>query len=581
MTTRTTAAATAMERELDWLLDETLGEARAGALDARRAAAVARQRARSQWRAAAIALLAIGVALGVAWLQGREDAEGARDGAATVQQPAAAPWHECGGPAELDAVPADVTALRCASFDDDACARLARFTKLERLDLSAMRVDERGIAYPPRLTDAGVRALAPLAGLRWVSLAQCADMKGDGLQALEALPRLEHLDLTYSGVGTRAVQRLERMPALRTLVLSHCLNFHGSALAAVARIPGLRRLELQGCATLAAADAMHLARLREVRHLDLRDCQGRFRGQTLAGFDELMANDGPEPAAPGEPAAPPPPREPDPVQDGIGITDAVVVALAALPLETFLLGGSESLTDAIGPALAKMTTLRALDLSNLPKTTSALLASVPAGIVELGREDNWHLPGDALRGLPALPDLRVLGVRGIVLREAELTALLAGRSLHELRLGGLVSRGKDVAVFMANRVSVDAAAGAAVASQRSLRRLGVRDAVMEPAFFRALSLLPELAELRLERCHTLTSEHLRAIGACRSLRTLDLTACVGVDTAALRELRELPLRSLDLRGTRCEPAAVRELAAQHWPGCVVTLADGQRFTAPR
>jgi hypothetical protein len=144
-----------------------------------------------------------------------------------------------------------------------------------------------------------VRELGAMKSLRWLCLARCEAMKGDGLQALEALPQLEHLDLTYSGVQTAAIERLPRLPSVRSLVLSHNLHFHGHALAAVANMPGLRRLELQGCATLAAKDVLPLVKLKELRHLDLRDCQGRFRGQTMQiDLPRLKDADEPEPGDP-------------------------------------------------------------------------------------------------------------------------------------------------------------------------------------------------------------------------------------------------------------------------------------------
>ncbi|MFY9341106.1 MAG: hypothetical protein WAT39_01365, partial [Planctomycetota bacterium] len=238
------------------------------------------------WLAAAIAVLAAGAATTVAVLQ-RGEAGGVGDGsAAPVQEPAAEPvWHECHGPAAIADVPADVTALRCFDFDDAACVRLAAFTKLEHLDLSGMDVDARGVSRAPQITDAGVRSLASLTALRSLSLASCHEMKGEGLAVLEAMPHLEHLDLTYSGVESPAIERLPRLPSLRTLVLSHCMNFHGRSLEAVANIPGLRRLELRACTTLSAKDVLHLAKLKELRHLDLRDCQGRFRGQRASGPD--------------------------------------------------------------------------------------------------------------------------------------------------------------------------------------------------------------------------------------------------------------------------------------------------------
>jgi len=41
-----------------------------------------------------------------------------------------------------------VIALKCFDFDDAACAQLARFTKLERLDLSGCDVNDKGYSVP-------------------------------------------------------------------------------------------------------------------------------------------------------------------------------------------------------------------------------------------------------------------------------------------------------------------------------------------------------------------------------------------------------------------------------------------------
>src|SRR5262249_49502563 len=153
---------------------------------------------------------------------------------APAQQPAGPAWRECHGAGALDQMPADVTALRCFDFDDAACARLARLPQLEHLDLSGIDVNDAGYAVSSPITDAGVRARAPLVGLRWLSLSGCGNLKGDGLRALEVMPRLEHLDLTYPGIETPAVERLARLPSLRSLSLASCLCFHGRALAAIA-----------------------------------------------------------------------------------------------------------------------------------------------------------------------------------------------------------------------------------------------------------------------------------------------------------------------------------------------------------
>ncbi|HEU4417350.1 MAG TPA: hypothetical protein VFT55_00350 [Planctomycetota bacterium] len=517
---------------------------------------------RSRWFAAALVIAAVGTAFGVALL--RDEAADARP----AQQPQEnIEWHEAHGPASLAAIPAGVVNLRCFDFDDAACAKLRRFTKLERLDLSGADVNDKGYSIPPRTTDNGVRELGALKKLRWLCLARCHAMKGDGLQALEALPQLEHLDLTYSGVQTPAIERLPRLPSLRSLVMSHCLDFHGRALAAVASMPGLRRLELQGCATLAAKDVLHLVGLKELRHLDLRDCQGRFRGQTAVGLGEPDATDEPESFDPAT----------LPVQDGIGITDDVVAALAELKLETLLLGGSESLTDAIGPSLAKMTTLRSLDLSNLPHATPALLAHLPRDLTSLALELNPALAGEALRALMPLSQLRELSLPDLDQTDDAITeAVLRGKTLHTLRIGDTALRDSDiVAALTAPRPTV--ATAQAIARQSELRTLYLANADwLNTACFRALAGMPALTELELAQS-LVRSDHLTALAASKSLRSLRLTRCRPAEAIPLTELAPLPLRELSLLGTKFEPALTRESASKHWPGCLITLPDGKRF----
>lgn len=551
MTTSTMAINAAKERQLDWLLDEILG----GAIDD------ARSRRRPNpmpWLAAAIAVLAIGAAYGSALLH-REEVAG------TAQEPRGEPaWLECHGADGLDRVPANVTALRCFDFEDAACAQLARFARLERLDLSGTDVDARGISRSLSITDAGVRALAPLTGLRWLSLATCQETRGEGLQVLEAMPRLEYLDLTYSGVESPAIERLARLPALRTLVLSHCMNFHGRSLAAVANIPGLRRLDLRACTTLAAKDVLPLAKLKELRHLDLRDLQGRFRGQTASGF-----------TAGGE--EPPPP----PVQDGVGITDDVVAAFATLPLETLLLGGSESLTDAIGDALASMASLRSLDLANLPKTTAGLLARLPRSLTALSLDHNEQFDGQALQRLPELANLRELGIAGLsAMTDDDLRRLLHGKALHTLRVGGVAPVGKGAGPSPPTPSSITAGAAAIVAAQTQLQELDLAYAKwLTPASLQALAAMPQLTELNLTGT-SVTAAGLAALGANRSLRSLRLVWCPTLDVEALRTLAGVPLRELNVYGTKCDTAALRELAATAWPGAAITFANGARQRGP-
>ena len=99
-------------------------------------------------------------------------------------------------------------------------------------------------------------------------------------------------------------------------------------------------------------------------------------------------------------------------------------------------------------------------------------------------------------------------------------------------------------------------------------------------------LAPEMQEVynryldELELADTLVRcDHLTALATSKSVRSLRLTRCRPAERITLEELSPLPLRELSLIMTQFEPALTRELAAKHWPGCLVTLPDGRRFKA--
>ena len=560
----TNAMEIARERQLDWLLDEVLRPVATGALTRRAPASTGR------WLAAAIAVFAVGIAIAVAVLE-RSDVNGVapvlpppRD---SLQDPDAIDWHECHGVGGLDAVPADVVGLRCFDFDDDGLARLVRFSKLVRLDLSGMDTNAQGFATSLPITDAGVKHLAALTQLRWLSLASCHSVEGETLAQLRAIPRLEHLDLTYTGITSKGVGQLRELPSLRALVLSYCLAFHGRSLADVAKIPGLRRLELNGCATVSAKDAMHLAGLRELRHLDLRDCMGRFRGQTaaVAVLDDVTGED----------------PEPPPMHDGVGITDDVVAALSELPLETLRLGGCSALTDGIAPSIAKLTALRTLDLSSLPKTSGALLARVPNDLVALVVGHNPQHDIAALARLPALADLHTFGLSGFDPSPIDVMRLLQHKQLRCLRLGGMPARGKGGERTKSPPLTAEIAAE--IAKQETLEELELRDRdVLEADAMARIAALPRLRVLDLtaplQRPPLDRGAAVAALADNRSIQELRLIWC-GLDADSLRALAELPLRQLDVYGSGLDNEVVREIAAA-WPGCQVRLPKGQRYRVP-
>ncbi|MCB9879002.1 MAG: hypothetical protein H6835_15515 [Planctomycetes bacterium] len=565
----TMAMEIARERQLDWLLGEVFGS------ESRAARGV---RVSRPWLAAALIVLGAGVAFGVAALRGNSNSNGNGNGNGNgnngngntgivapidaPQQPAAPiPWIECHGEAKLGDVPADVTALRCFDFTDAGVAGLARFTNLTHLDLSGMDVDSRGYGVASKITDAGVEKLAALTRLRWLSLAECHDVQGKTLGALRAIPQLEHLDLTFTGLRSEGIAQLPELPSLRELTLSHCMDFHGRSLADVAKLPGLRRLELRGCSTVKADDVEQLAALHELRHLDLRDCMGAFRGQTMQLED---ITNGPPPDAP--------------THDSIGVTDGAIAALVGLPLETLLLDGCRSLTDGVADSIDKLKTLRAVGLGELPNLTMTTLQALPKQLRELSLDGSRQLGGPMLFPVEQLPMLEVLSLCGLEkLTDGWLWNLTREKPLRVLRIGGTRRMGDATGPDAAFRPDLTAAGVAKVlAGLPTLEELDASYSVWFDADVAAAAArLPRLRQLNLTGAR-IAEESLAALAASTSLRELALIWAQGVTVPALERLSKLPLRELDLYGCRDLKAHYPNLFVSG-PDARVRLPDGSYY----
>jgi hypothetical protein len=250
-----------------------------------------------------------------------------------------------------------------------------------------------------------------------------------------------------------------------------------------------------------------------------------------------------------------------------------------LPLHTFLLGGSESLTDAIGRSLATMKTLRQLDVSNLPNAKGALLEQLPGTLTSLAIDRNPHWPTTVLASLPELPDLREFGLAGLPqLDDETLGALLANKNLRVLRLGGEEPRGKGRPAGA--KPALTGAAGAAVATQRELIELDLRLATwMDRQAMAAIAALPRLETLDLTgplvNPRLTANDLLPELRANRSIRSLNLR-WRSMDVERLEALKHLPLRELQVAGTNLTAEQVLAVVPA-WPGCVVTMLQGQRF----
>tara|TARA_R110002096_G_scaffold16264_32_gene55723 strand:+ start:54 stop:1727 length:1674 start_codon:yes stop_codon:yes gene_type:complete len=544
----------ARERQLDWLLDEVHGNGQTRATHNHSKATATR------WLTAALAVLAVGTAIGVSLLNNQ----------ATVaplltpnedQEPATkAPlqWHECHDPAELADVPADVVNLACFNFDDDGIAQLAKLERLERIQLGGMDVNEKGYSVGSPITDVGVAHLAGLAKLRFLSLRQCGLVAGSTLEKLRAIPQLEHLNLSATSITSEAIATLPLLPSLRELSLTFCMNFHGRSIEDIAKIPGLRRLELSYCPTISAKDAMHLTKLKELRHLDLSICCGGFLGQTLEMLDDVTGAE-----------LPPPPR-----QDGIGITDDVVAALSAMPLETLKLGGCSALTDRIADCLAAMTSLRTLDLHYLRKTTGAVLARLPQQLRVLHVHDNDQFTAKSLRALTRLNKLTELNLSGIpALDDEGLKAVLAGKRLTSLAIGGM-HEGLTRPADSLRIPSLTPACRTTLSAQLDLEVLDLTlTQWLDTATMRELAGMPQLKEVELQRSKV-EAEHLAALAKSSSLRSISLRACRHLQIDAAEALRPAKLTKVNFYGTRFADDDVYEIA-KSWPGCTVRLTSGR------
>lgn len=552
----TSTIAIARERQLEWLLDEVLGARRPNT-----ASQTPTARRANHWLAAAVAVLAIGIAIAVALTHESTEPRSF----AIPQEPAESiPWHECHGAGQLDAVPADVTNLKCFSFDDAAIAKLARFTQLQRLDLSGNDPDQRGVTRQLAITDACLADVAKLSNLRWLSLSGCGQVTGSTLAQLSAVPQLEHLNLSSTKVTSQAIATLPELPSLRELSLSFCSEFFGRSLADVARIPGLRSLNLSYCFTVGAADFMHLSKLHELRHLDLSLCVGAFMGQSAAIFDDVTNGE--------------PPEQPKP--DGIGVNDAVVAALSGLPLESLNLNDCHNVSNAIGPSIAKMKKLQSLQIRNLHKTDAGLLERLPTHLRALSINTNHHYTQAGLRRLTRFPHLTELGLSGLRhLDDRTLAAAVQGKPLRKLRIGGALDT----------------------------RRMGPQTNILQPKLTAAcaevLAGLTELEELELPFCEWLSADVMKtfatlprlrhisfhgakittlacaALAASESLRSISFSRCPSMQIESLRALQGTSLTKLDLYSTQLEADAVNEVI-QQWPRCVVRMPNGRWLRVP-
>ena len=92
---------------------------------------------------------------------------------------------------------------------DLGVAKLAKLTKLRRLDISGAKI-----------TPAGLSALKSLPQLERLSLWNCKGLDDSAAPALAAFPKLGNLDLSYTSIGDATLKTLAALPNLKLLYLT-------------------------------------------------------------------------------------------------------------------------------------------------------------------------------------------------------------------------------------------------------------------------------------------------------------------------------------------------------------------------
>lgn len=435
----------------------------------------------------------------------------------------------------LDGTGADGAALRAMQValtrlylahtpvDDAAVAELAlRHPGLEALDLEDTAIG-----------DAGVRAIAGLAGLRAVNLAGTR-ITDDGGAALGGLARLEIADLGGTRVGAKTVAALRRLP-LHELFLDRT-RVRGEVATLATLAPALVRFDVSS--TAHHPTDQELAWLAGARQLvEIGVSGAKLHDPLVLALARLPA------------------LRVLRVAD-TEITKAAVQAVAARrDLEEVDLAGTP-VDDASAAALLAAPELRILRLDGTPISDAALAAAPGPKLVELYLSQTTV--GDAgLAVLDRLPHLAALGLGFTQISDATLARIARLGELHTLVLSKVKAPPEALVELAALRRlerlyldqsrADDAVAAALAASSGTLRVLHLAGSDVSEAGLPALRALGELEELTLG--DTRVREAIADLSAWPRLRTLSLTGLLLTDQALPRLAARPSLVALDLSAT--------------------------------
>ena len=349
------------------------------------------------------------------------------------------------------------------------------------------------IADGSQLTAADITAIGRLPTLRALQIHNCRTLDDDAVTALAGLARLDTLALTNSSLTDAAVETIATaFPRLVDLDLSSNANMTGAALK---WISGLEHLERLGLLQNRFND-LNTRRLAKLRSLEVLDLRGNMEAgdMTLDVLGKL-------------------PKLRALKHRSTTVTDEGIERLATSPsLAAFLLQDF-AITDAAGPALARIGTLESLEIFRCQGFGTAGVQSL-APLKNLGRLTLRDLPevGDA--GLAVLADLP---------------------ALERLTLHELASVGDE------GLRHLGAVTGLEVLDIWSLPKM--TDATIE-----VITALPGLKDLSIRETGV-TDDGLAKLAALQGLESLTFKDNGPITSATREKLESLNLKKLDL-GTK-------------------------------
>jgi Leucine-rich repeat (LRR) protein len=386
------------------------------------------------------------------------------------------------------------TALCGVARGDDA-AVLRRLDALGRNAVTYAtdadrRLTEIAVVAGAELTPEDLAAFADLAGLRSLQIQNCRSLDDTAVEALKGLAGLETLAITNSSITDAAVATIAAsFPGLVDLDLSSNTNLTGAALRSIAGLGKLQRLNLMQC----RFNDIHTRRLAKLPELEVVDLRGNMEAgdltlDVLGKLPKLRALK----------------------HRSSTVTDDGIERLAASGSLASLLAQDFVITDAAGPALARIGSLDSLEIFRCQGFGSeGVLALAPLKKIERLTLRDLPNVGDAgLAVLGQLPALKRLYLHELAsVGDAGLAHLAQAKSVAVLDLWSLPQ--------------VTDASAAVIAALPGLKELSIRETGITAASLEKLAALPGLQSLTFKDSGPIPAD-LRAKLAARKWKKLDL-----------------------------------------------------------